>query len=80
MARRINQVQLIARPIAARVEHAHGLGLDGDPFLALQVHPVEDLLLHLARINRARALQQAIRQGGLAVVNVGDDAKVAYQH
>jgi hypothetical protein len=37
----------------------------------------ENLLVGVARRDGARVLEQAVRQGALAVVDVGDDAKVA---
>ena len=43
VARRVDQVQLVSAP-----EHTHGLGLDRDPALALELHAVE----HLLRISR----------------------------
>ena len=55
----------------------HVLGLDGDAPLALEVHRVEVLLLHVARLDRARDLEDAIGQRRLAVIDVGDDREVA---
>jgi hypothetical protein len=52
------------------------LGLDRDAPLALEVHGVEVLLAHLPRVDRPRQLQDAIRERGLSVVDVGDDAEV----
>ena len=54
-----------------------GVGLDGDAALALQVHRVEHLRLHLSRGERAGHLEQAVGQRGFAVVNVRDDRKIA---
>ena len=53
--------------------------LDRDPAFALQVHRIEQLILLIALVNRARALEQTIRQRGLAVIDVRDDAKIAGQ-
>ena len=50
--------------------------LDGDAPLALEVHRVEDLRLHLARLQRAGELEEPIREGRLAVVDVRDDGEV----
>ena len=47
--------------------------LDGDAALTLEIHGIEDLGFHLARLERAGELQKAICQGRLAVVDVGDD-------
>jgi len=57
--------------------HADGGGFDGDAALAFEVHGVEDLFGHLARGNGAGELEEAVGEGGFAVVDVGDDAEVA---
>ena len=48
VAGRVHQVQLIGLPVLRAIIQANGLGLDRDAALALDVHRVEDLLLHLA--------------------------------
>ena len=53
------------------------MGLDGDAALPLQVHRVQDLGLHLALGKRPGELQQAVRERGFAMIDVGDDGKVA---
>ena len=59
------------------VAERDGAGLDGDAALALEVHVVEHLLVHLARLHRARDLQQTVGERRLAVIDVGDDGEVA---
>ena len=54
-----------------------GPGLDGDAPLPLQVHVVQQLALHLPGGNGVALLQQPVRQRGLAVVNMGNDAEVS---
>ena len=56
---------------------AHVLGLDRDAPLALEVHRVEVLLAHVAGVDGAGDLEDAVRQRRLAVVDVGDDREVA---
>ena len=51
--------------------------LDGDAALALEIHRVEHLRFHLARLERAGDLEKSIRQRRLAVVDVGDDGEIA---
>ena len=51
--------------------------LDGDAALALEIHRVEDLRLHLARLQGAGDLEKAVRQRRLAVVDVRDDREVS---
>ena len=77
MARGVDEVQLVGLAVVGRVAHAHGLALDGDAALALDVHGIEQLGLHVALGHGARQLQDAVRERGLAVVDVGDDREVA---
>ena len=77
VARRVDQVELVVLAVRGGVGHPDGVELDGDAALALQVHRVEHLLAHLALLERAGRLDQPVGQGGLAVVDVGDDAEVA---
>ena len=51
--------------------------LDGDAALALEVHRVEHLRLHLARLEGAGDLEKAVGQRRLAVVDVRDDREIA---
>ena len=73
----VDQVELISLAVVRGIHHAHGVGLDGDAALALQVHGIEHLGLHLARGQRSGQLQQAVGQRGFAMVDVRDDREVA---
>ena len=77
MAGRIDEVQLIKIAVVGAVVQAHGVGLDGDAALALQVHGIEDLFHHFALRKRAGDLQQAVGQGGFAVIDVRNDGEIA---
>ena len=56
----------------------HILGQDGDPALALEVVVVEDQVAgRLAGIDDVAVVDDLVHQGGLAVVDVGDDRDVA---
>ena len=77
VAGRVDQVELIGLAVLRLVHHAHGVGLDGDAALALQVHGVQHLRLHLARGERAGQLQQPVGERGLAVVDMRDDREIA---
>ena len=74
---RVDQVELVGLAVARRVGQRRGLRLDRDAALALQVHRVQHLLAHLAVGEAAAALDEAVGQRRLAVVDVGDDRKVA---
>jgi len=77
VTRGVHQVEGIGLPVGGLVHQAHGLGLDGDAPLALDIHAVEHLLLHLARRQAAAGLDKAVGQGRLAVIDMGDDRKIA---
>ena len=47
VARSIDQVELIGVAVVGFVHHAHGVSFDRDAALALQIHVVKDLRLHL---------------------------------
>ena len=72
VAGRVDQVHDVAVPLEADV-----LRLDRDAPLALDVHRVEELGAHVPGIHRAGQFQEPIGKRRLAVVDVGDDRKVA---
>ena len=77
MAGRVDQVEDVVLAVVRMVGQADGVRLDGDAALALEVHRVEDLRFHLARLQRAGHLEEPVRERRLAVVDVGDDGEVA---
>jgi hypothetical protein len=76
---RIDQVQSVGVPVLRLVVQPDALSFDGDATLALQVHGVKHLRMHLPLSKRAGHLQQAIGQRGFAVVDVRDDTEIAYE-
>ena len=79
MPRRVDQVQHVLLPVVGVVGQPDGVRLDRDAALALEVHRVEDLRFHLARLERARDLEKPVGERRLAVIDMGDDGEVAYQ-
>ena len=77
MPRRINKIQLIRLPVAGLVHHAHRMGFDRDAALALQVHGIKNLRLHLTTGHRARQFKQAVAERRLPMVDVGDNCEIA---
>ena len=71
VARGVDEVQDVVG-----VVHPDVLGLDGDAPLPLDVHRVEVLLAHEPGVDGPGQLQDAVRQGRLAVVDVADDREV----
>ena len=77
MAGRIHEVELIGQPVARSVLEPNGLRLDGNPPFALDIHVIKHLLAHLTLGQPARSLDQPVGKRRLAMVDVGDDGKVA---
>jgi hypothetical protein len=53
------------------------LSFDGYTALALDIHRVQDLRGHFTIGQASTTLDQTIRQGGLAMVDVGNDGEIA---
>ena len=70
MARGVDEVELVGLAVLGSVVQGNGAGFDGDAALPLDVHVIEDLILHDALVHALGQLQNAVRQGGLAVVDV----------
>ncbi len=77
VAGRVDEVEGVFEPVGGGELDADGVGLDGDAALALDVHRVEHLLLHVAQRDGVRLLDEPVGEGGLAVVDMGDDGEVA---
>src|SRR5262249_30701072 len=74
----VKQIQLVALAVPGLVVHADSLGLYGNPAFAFEVEAIKMLLAVLACADGPRRLEEAIRQGGLSMVYVCDDAEIAY--
>ena len=77
MPGRVDQVEDVVLAVVGRVAHAHGLGLDRDAALALEIHLVEELRALSRSVSVPGRVEQAVGQRALAVVDVRDDAEVA---
>jgi hypothetical protein len=73
----IDEVQLVGMAVFGLVGQRYRLSLDGDAALALDRIRVEHLRLHLTGLKATAKLDDAIGQGGLAVIDMGDDGEVA---
>jgi len=73
----VDQVEDVLRAVGGPVVEPHRAGLDRDPALPLELHIVEHLRLQVAAAERTGALEQAVGERRLAVVDVGDDREVA---
>jgi hypothetical protein len=67
---------LIRLAVVSLVRKPDPLRLDRDAALLLELHPVEQLRLLLARGDRPGHIENPVGKGALAVVDVRDDAEV----
>ena len=75
----VDEIQRVGLSVFIRIVEPGGLLLDGDAPLPLEVHRVQDLRLHVPLLHGAGRFNEPVRQRGLAVVDVGDDGKIANQ-
>ena len=78
MPGRVDQVELVDLAIGGGVFEGDRIALDRDTPLTLDIHTVEDLIAELSILNRAAGLDQAVGQGRFPVIDMSDDAEVAY--
>ena len=60
------------------VLHLDRMTFNGNAPLPLQVHTIQDLILHDFFRERVSLFQQTVCQGGFAVVDMGNDTKIPY--
>ena len=77
VARRIDQIELIRLTIVGVIGNADGIGLDRNAALALDIHGVEQLRLHVAFVDGMGELEDAVADRGLAMVDMRNDREVA---
>src|ERR1043166_3601730 len=54
------------------------MGFNGDAALFLEVHRIEQLILHLASCDGAGAMQKPVGKRRFPMVNMGNDAEISY--
>ncbi len=77
VARGIDEVEVVLHPVFGFIREGDGVALDGDAPFPFDVHGVQKLVPELTFPHHTGVLDQPVRQGGLAVVNMGDNAEVA---
>ena len=73
----INEIEGVILAVLGMIAQIHRPGLDGNAPLPLNIHIVQQLILHIPAGNRFGVLQNPVRQSGFAVVNVCDYRKIA---
>ncbi len=76
VAGRVDQVEDVVLAVARAVIQAHGLRLDRNAALALDVHGIEHLIDHFARLEAAGQLDQPVGERRFAVVDMGNNREI----
>jgi hypothetical protein len=77
MPRGVHQVKLIFPAVRCGIGYRNRLAFYRNPPFPFYIHVVEDLILKIPVLHQMALLDKPVRQGGLAVINMGDYAKVA---
>ncbi len=77
VSRGVDEIEFVLDAGAGIVVHPHGVRLDGDAAFAFEIHAVEQLIGEVSFGDGPRYLEHPVRQSGLAVVDMRDDAEVA---
>lgn len=75
MAGSIDEVEIVFLTLV-HVLHLDGMALNGYSLLLLQVHVIEDLVLHIPVGKGLGEFQKTVGEGALAMVDMGDNAKI----
>ena len=77
VSRCVDQIEFVFDAVP-NIGHGYGASFDRDASSPFQLHVIEQLVLHLSRSDRSRVFEQPVGQRALAMVDMSDDAEVAY--
>ena len=77
MPRGIDQIKDILFSVFCLINNAHRLRFDRNSTFSLQIHIIKYLRLHFTAGQCSGHLNDAVRQRGLSMVNMCNDAKVS---
>ena len=76
MAGGIDQIELEVLSCPTGIRQGNSVTLDGNAPFSLEIHSVQDLVPEIPLTYETGVLDKAVGQGGLAVIDVGNDAEV----
>lgn len=77
MAGGVHQVEAVGAAVGGAEVDGNRLAFDGDAPFLLDVHGIEHLVVEVPVAHQVGLLEEAVGEGGLAVVDVRNDAEVA---
>ena len=77
VTRGVDQIHLIGLAILCLIVHSNGTSFDRNTALLLQFHVVQHLGMQLSLRDRFGQFQQTVCQSGLAMVDMGNNGKIA---
>jgi hypothetical protein len=73
----VHEVELVRLAVGRYVRQRHGLTLDGNTALTLDIHAIENLILELTFGDDLRSLDESVGKRAFAVVYVRNNAEVS---
>ena len=77
MPRRIHQIQLIHLTIARGIVQTHSLRLYRNSAFAFNIHRIQNLFFHFARLQPTSIFNQPIGQSRFSMIYMRDDCKIS---
>jgi len=77
MAGRVDHVELVLVAIIRIVIQRHALGFNRDATFTLNIHGIENLILHFTFTETTAYLDKTISQSRFAMVNMGNNRKIS---
>jgi len=77
VARSVDEIEHVILAVAGAIFEANRLRLNRDAALALDIHGIEHLLDHFTGLQPAGELDQPVGQRRFAMIDMGDNRKVA---
>src|SRR5574341_545417 len=72
-------MQGVGLSVLRLIPDRHRVGLDRDATFTLKIHRVENLFFGLSGGDSTRGFEEPVSEGRFAVIDMGDNGKVAYQ-
>jgi hypothetical protein len=75
----VDEIEDVGLAVAGSVIEPHRARLDSDAAFALEIHGIKELCLEFAFADGTGTFEQAVGEGRLTVIDVGDNRKIADQ-
>ena len=77
MAGGVDKVKIIYLPVLSGIIQVYCPGFDGDAPFPFDIHVVQQLVLHIPERYGAGFFKNSVGQGGLSMIDVGNNAEIS---